>query len=630
MLGASSRRILSEVHGHPRRLAPIISRLSDLDLEAMLQESPSDMVHAWLRDGQDATRGAASSALRSVAVDSAAALGLRAAKAALYFRANEDLETLLVSQICSGLGAGAAGMYPGDGRPRGEIETFVASEGHVTGWHTDFQHNFTFQLRGAKRWRFKAGPVKNNVRALTPHFQTRSNFEQQMKLHLLSDPTEPDFRPPDDFFADAEEVELHAGSVLYHPAGIWHHVECLGEESISINVSLSIATWADLVGDAVRQLLWASPSLRQPLVGLDCMDPSHVRQTVGQKLKEAKRDFNKLTAEDLLPTAMLESPRLPSRIHLSKSVLGKDLHVAQEQSFRFGLLASLVELPEADSDSDEEDLPKNARRYALHINFGNEDVGSWIRVVLVAPSLALRTAMAWLGKRQLAARAGACKVCFKAKEGHVEVVRAGAGIGHELGSDDKADSSATILRLHLPGEVTLPTATARAYEPSAKYSPRSRGLRSEEIGAEAGDQRNRAKADEAPRDAALPPGCALQRAHPKKRARDGIAELLSVGAACRGDVGRIARALRPRPVLELLWGPRSAEPRARGHGAGNSEDPRNSPPVTSGGSTDSKKKGEEKYKPEEPAADPTASGDVAQVAKPRRLKKAATRARLED
>ena len=66
----------------------------------------------------------------------------------------------------------------------------------------------------------------------------------------------------------------------------------------------------------------------------------------------------------------------------------------------------------------------------MHINFGNEDavtgvllipvtpetraaqreqtnrqdVGSWIRVVLVAPSPALRTAMAWLGKRQLAAR----------------------------------------------------------------------------------------------------------------------------------------------------------------------------------------------------------------------------------
>ena len=39
-------------------------------------------------------------ALRSVAVDSAAAMGLRAAKAALYFRANEDLEKLgLVSKF---------------------------------------------------------------------------------------------------------------------------------------------------------------------------------------------------------------------------------------------------------------------------------------------------------------------------------------------------------------------------------------------------------------------------------------------------------------------------------------------------------------------------------------------------
>ena len=42
----------------------------------------------------------AAKALRSVAVDSAAAMGLRAAKAALYFRANEDLEKLgLVSKF---------------------------------------------------------------------------------------------------------------------------------------------------------------------------------------------------------------------------------------------------------------------------------------------------------------------------------------------------------------------------------------------------------------------------------------------------------------------------------------------------------------------------------------------------
>lgn len=51
-----------------------------------------------------------------------------------------------MSGLCHALGSGAAGSYP-DGRPRGEVETFVAPSGHVTGWHTDFQNNFTFQLR---------------------------------------------------------------------------------------------------------------------------------------------------------------------------------------------------------------------------------------------------------------------------------------------------------------------------------------------------------------------------------------------------------------------------------------------------------------------------------------------------
>ena len=84
---------------------------------------------------------------------------------------------------------------------------------------------FAMLGRGSKRWRFKKGPVKNNVRALTPHFQlgpqirrvtavhsrqswhcsmaslktncfavvkcceirTKANFEQQMKLHVISD-----------------------------------------------------------------------------------------------------------------------------------------------------------------------------------------------------------------------------------------------------------------------------------------------------------------------------------------------------------------------------------------------------------------------------------------------------------
>lgn len=166
---------------------------------------------------------------------------------------------------------------PGDGRPRGEIETFVAQSGHVTGQRTlhlksfgmeiqtyihlilasplwvsyasrfpwwRLAYRFSAQLhlpveaskhfrssvpvgkcfatkiwkvkaqqhrqglwlwsfrfilasfyidlvflwgsfrvaaRGSKRWRFKKGPVKNNVRALTPHFQLLGHEQRNVE-----------------------------------------------------------------------------------------------------------------------------------------------------------------------------------------------------------------------------------------------------------------------------------------------------------------------------------------------------------------------------------------------------------------------------------------------------------------
>ncbi|CAK9105318.1 unnamed protein product [Durusdinium trenchii] len=334
------------VEGPPKRLGPIIEQLSQLNLEDMLQETPSEQVHAWLKSPTE-------TALQSVPLEPAAALALqRCGQAALYFRAPEALEDLLVPGICTGLRAAFAGIYPGDGRPRGEIETFVAQRGHVTGWHTDFQHNFTFQLRGSKRWRFKQGPVKNNVRALTPHFLTKANFEQQMKLHVTCDPSQPDFKPPESFFADAEVVDVTAGDLLYHPAGIWHHVEVTGDtESISINVSISCASWADLVSDAIRQSLWSSSRLRAPIVGLQ--DFVEAKRMVEDRLREAKKHINALRAEDLLSPVMLE-PRLPSRIDIKRSRLGHELPITQQMSFRFSHLSALVQLPdEIQSESEE-------------------------------------------------------------------------------------------------------------------------------------------------------------------------------------------------------------------------------------------------------------------------------------
>jgi len=78
----------------------------------------------------------------------------------------------------------------------GEIETFVARAGHVTGelhsslsifnsdrvpafclffsadWHFDFMENFTFQLRGSKTWKMRKGDIPHPIRGCTPHYKT--------------------------------------------------------------------------------------------------------------------------------------------------------------------------------------------------------------------------------------------------------------------------------------------------------------------------------------------------------------------------------------------------------------------------------------------------------------------------
>jgi ribosomal protein L16 Arg81 hydroxylase len=47
------------------------------------------------------------------------------------------------------------GAYFTDFTTMGEIETFWSRKGNLTDFHTDFQENFTLQIRGSKTWRFK-------------------------------------------------------------------------------------------------------------------------------------------------------------------------------------------------------------------------------------------------------------------------------------------------------------------------------------------------------------------------------------------------------------------------------------------------------------------------------------------
>ncbi len=145
------KALLIKGDGQQRLDASVVSDyLFDLDLERLLDHTPSDSIHVWL-----AQHGNKTGKVESIKVNEpAVALACHRAGASLYFRAPQPLADALVSAAFLSLGASFSGWQP-DGSMRGEIETFVSRAGHVTAWHWDFMENFTFQLKGSKRWLLK-------------------------------------------------------------------------------------------------------------------------------------------------------------------------------------------------------------------------------------------------------------------------------------------------------------------------------------------------------------------------------------------------------------------------------------------------------------------------------------------
>lgn len=140
--------------------------LCDLDVDQLLEQSPSESIHVWL--GGTATNKTGK--VESIKVSEAeVALSCHRAGGSLYFRAPQPLADALISAAFMSLGASFSGWQP-DGSMRGEVETFVSCAGHTTDWHWDFMENFTFQLKGTKRWLLK---VCERARAQWAMFRCR-------------------------------------------------------------------------------------------------------------------------------------------------------------------------------------------------------------------------------------------------------------------------------------------------------------------------------------------------------------------------------------------------------------------------------------------------------------------------
>ena len=300
--------------GGAERAAALFPEAAAGDVACVAENSASERLMLWVRAGGSGAGGGGREAakwglpaprgskLTSVfAEDARSAAALHGAGHALYCRAPEGLEKALVNALLRDTALGlppvrGAGQLSG----HGEVEMFCARAGHVTGWHYDFQENFTVQLRGSKRWRVKRSNEAHPIRAHSLHFADASVAEDQRKAAALARDGEKKHakkrkRGAEDGF---EEVTLDAGDVLYFPAGLYHEVESLDDDNVSLNVSLVAPSWAEVITSSLRHALLGRDDFRARATS----GPAALGELDGL-LATLRRVAGQLTPEAILPPA---------------------------------------------------------------------------------------------------------------------------------------------------------------------------------------------------------------------------------------------------------------------------------------------------------------------------------------
>ena len=320
--------------------------LFGLNVKEIFAETSSENVFLWLRPPPSKTNSNA--ALNSVEIsdpESAFALHQSGSHPA-YCRAPPALEQLLVGSLLRATGLGGGHYHPphadvvtiggGTTLGRGEVELFISTSSsssskskdngsakkHLTGWHTDFQENFTIQLSGVKKWTLRRGRVRHPLRGTTPHYAREGSvIENQLKVARLScmsgtttsqDTSAYGFEyGENNAYGPEMTITLYPGDCFYFPSGMWHKVETV-EPGISLNVSLMGTTYAKLFSDALQHLLVGSDEGWREIVtsrpGGE-QDATNHLESMMSRLPEVISDFvNKGGAQNILPPALQYPP----------------------------------------------------------------------------------------------------------------------------------------------------------------------------------------------------------------------------------------------------------------------------------------------------------------------------------
>jgi len=301
------------------------------------------------------------------------------------------------------------GTHP-DGRSRGEVEVFIASQlSKKTPTHTDFQENFTVQLKGKKLWRLHVGDLKNPLRAKSPHFANtplRVVETQILASQMCGGSSAID--PPPQSSPGWVTVELGPGDVLYHPPGIWHNVETIELDAsndptdplcinLSANISVFTPTWAELLSNGIRHLMNASETMRRPAQVGD-------EEVVLQEMKALLQgSISRLLPQHVLPIGALQAVASAAQSSSSEDEESGDEFDSSEANFCFewdqfqngnhSMLEDNVNgfifnplalmLIESDLSDDPATFDEDVFGIVVHVNMGTSELESLSRFELV-------------------------------------------------------------------------------------------------------------------------------------------------------------------------------------------------------------------------------------------------------
>jgi hypothetical protein len=315
--------------------------LFGLDVKEIFAETSSENVFLWLRPPP--SKSDSKAALNSVEIsdpDSAFALHQSGSHPA-YCRAPPALEQLLVSSLLKATGLGGGHYHPphadvvtiggGTTLGRGEVELFISTssssskhkddgsfkKSHLTGWHTDFQENFTVQLSGVKRWTLRRGRVRHPLRGTTPHYAREGSvIENQLKvarLSCMSGTTSSENNTygfeygENNAYGPEMTITLHPGDCFYFPSGMWHKVETV-EPGISLNVSLMGTTYAKLVSEALQHIMVGSDECWREIVTSRPGEKEDVTKHLDSLMSRLPEVIKRISAENILPPALQFPP----------------------------------------------------------------------------------------------------------------------------------------------------------------------------------------------------------------------------------------------------------------------------------------------------------------------------------